>query len=155
MSRAITNASTLAAIVAAAVAVAGCGSSSKPAPSEPQQVEQVLRTYLSAQTSGDGQTACSLLTEGAKRELETVVLQAAKGLLPSRPSCQEAVAAVKAFAGAKLLDALAKAQIGQIRVQGDHATAEITDGTVFGHQQVSLQRSGGTWKIAGVPGLRG
>jgi hypothetical protein len=155
MSRAITLGSAVAAIVAVALAVGGCGSSSKPKVSEPQQVESVLRSYLSAQTSGDGQTACALLTESAQRELETVVSRDAKGLLPGRPSCQEAVAAVKAFAPANLLNALSKAQIGQVRVQGDHATAEITDGTVFGRQQVTLERSGDTWKIAGVPGLAG
>jgi hypothetical protein len=154
MSRAIRNGSIVAAIVA--ITVAGCGSSSKPpkpALTEPQQVEHVLRSYLSAQTSGDGQTACALLTDSAQRQLETVVLQAAKGLLPSRPSCQEAVAAVKAFAPADLLAALSKAQIGQVQVQGDHATAEISGGTVFGKEHVSLERSDGTWKITGVPGL--
>jgi hypothetical protein len=153
MSRAITIGNTVAAIVA--VALVGCGSSPKPKLTDPQQVEQVLRSYLSAQTHGDGQTACSLLTDSAQRQLETLVLQAAKGALPSRPSCQDAVGLVQALAGAKLLDALSKARIGQVRVQGDTATSEIIDGTAFGHQQVSLQRSGSAWKIAGVPGLGG
>lgn len=153
MIRAVTHGSMVAVIVA--VAVGGCGSSPKPTPTEPQQVDQVLRSYLRAQTSGNGQAACSLLTESAQRQLETVVLQAAKGLLPGRPSCQEAVDAVKAFAGARLLDALSNAHIAQVRVQGDHASAEMTDGTVFGREQVSLRRSGSTWKIAGVPGLGG
>jgi hypothetical protein len=155
MSNAIRHGCTVAAIVAVAAAVGGCGSSPKPTVSEPQQVEQVLHSYLHAQTHGDGQAACSLLTESAQHQLQTVVVQAAKGLLPSRPSCQDAVGMVHAVAGAKLMNALASAQITQVRVQGDSATAEITGGTVFGRQQVTLQRSDGTWKIAGVPGLGG
>jgi len=144
----------LAAIVA--IAVAGCGSSHKsPAPTGQQQVEQVLRSYLHAQTSGDAQTACSLLTDAAQRELETLVLHAGNGLLTTLPSCQDAVGLVRAVAGSKLLQALSTAQVTQVRVQGNHATAEITDGTAFGQQQVSLDRTGNTWKIAGVPGLTG
>jgi hypothetical protein len=153
MNRATRHGSTVAAILA--VGLAGCGSSAKPTMSEPQQVEQVLHSYLHAQTHGDGQAACSLLTESAQRELETVVVQAAKGLLPSQPSCQDAVGLVRTFAPAKLMEGLSNAHISQVRVQGDHATAEITDGTAFSPQQVSLQRVGGTWKIAGVPGLVG
>jgi len=153
MSRAIRHGNTVAAIVA--IAVAGCGSSHKATPSEQQQVEQVLRSYLRAQTSGDGQTACSLLTGAAQRQLETLVLQAGNGLLTTRPSCQDAVGLVRAVAGAKLLNALSKAQIAQVQVQGNDATAEIIDGAAFGQQQVSLQRSGSTWQIAGVPALTG
>jgi hypothetical protein len=154
MSPAIRHVSMLAAI--ASIAVAGCGSSHKPTPIEQQQeVKQVLRSYLHAQTSGDAQTACSLLTDAAQRELETLVLHAGNGLLTTRPSCQDAVGLVRAVAGAKLLQALSTAQITQVQVQGNHATAEITDGTAFGQQQVSLERSAGTWKIAGVPGLTG
>ena len=154
MSRAIRHGNTVAAIVA--IAVAGCGSSQKATPREQQQqVEQVLRSYLRAQTSGDGQTACSLLTDAAQRQLETLVLQAGNGLLTTPPSCQDAVGLVRAVAGAKLLNALSKAQIAQVRVQGNDATAEIIDGAAFGQQQVSLQRSGSTWQIAGVPALTG
>ena len=156
MSRAIRHGNTVAAIVA--IAVAGCGGSSQkatPSEQQQQQVEQVLRSYLRAQTSGDGQTACSLLTDAAQRQLETLVLQAGNGLLTTRPSCQDAVGLVRAVAGAKLLNALSKAQIAQVRVQGNDATAEIIDGAAFGQQQVSLQRSGSTWQIAGVPALTG
>lgn len=83
------------------------------------------------------------------------MLEAGKGLLTARPSCADAVGLVRAVAGAKLLNALSKAQIAHVQVQGNNATAEIIDGTAFGQQQVSLQRSGSTWQIAGVPALTG
>jgi len=153
MSRAIRHGSTAAAIVA--IVAAACGSSHTATPTEQQQVKQVVRSYLRAQTSGDGQAACSLLTDAAQRQLETLVLQAGKGLVTARPSCQDAVALVSAVAGAKLLNALSQAQIAQVRVQGNKATADVIDGTEFGQQRVSLQRSGSTWQIAGVPALTG
>jgi hypothetical protein len=154
MRRSIKRTSMLAAV--AVMAAAGCGSSHKKAtPSQEQQVRQVLRSYLQAQTSGDGQTACSLLTGAAQTQLETLVLQAGKGLITTRPSCPDAVGLVHAVAGQKLLAALASARIGQVQLQGDQASAEVIDGTTFGQQRVSLQRSGGTWKITGVPNLRG
>ncbi len=153
MSTAVRHRSAVAAIVA--VAVAGCGSSSKPPPAGQQEVKQVLRSYLHAQTSGDGQTACSLLTSAAQGQLETIVQKASNGLLTTRPTCQDAVRLVRAVAGASVLGALATAQITNVQVQGNTATAEISDGTVFAQQQVTLQRSGSSWKIAGVPGLGG
>ena len=138
-----------------AIAAAGCGSSRMATPGEQQQVTQVLRSYLRAQTSGDGQTACSLLSNTAQRQLEALVLQAGKGLLRAPPSCQDAVGLVRAVGGAKLLNGLANAQISRVRVQGDKATAQVVDGTAFSPQQVSLQRSGSSWRITGVPALSG
>ena len=71
------------------------------------------------------------------------------------PGWRQAVGPVHAVAGAKLLEALSKAEIAQVRVQGNSATAEVIDGTAFPSEQVTLQASGGTWKIAAVPGLTG
>ena len=123
------------------MAAGGCGSSHKP-PSPEQQITQVLHSYLRAQTTGDGQTACSLLTNAAQRQLVTLVLQAGKGLITTRPSCQDAVGLVRAVAGTQLLGALSNARIARVKVDGDNATAQILDGAAFGQQQVSLQRSG-------------
>ncbi|HWK19126.1 MAG TPA: hypothetical protein VNR66_16895 [Solirubrobacteraceae bacterium] len=146
----------LAASVAVGVlslAAAGCGSSSS-APSAEQQVKQVLHNYLSAQASGDGQTACALLTPTAQSQLVGAVVKAGKGLLSATTSCSDAVGLVRAVAGAQVLAALKAAKIGQVQVHGSSATAEVTGGTVFGRQQVRLVKSS-TWMIDGVPGLAG
>jgi hypothetical protein len=153
MSRAITHAGTAIAILA--IAAAGCGSSHKPPPTQQQQITNVLRSYLRAQTAGDGQAACPLLTSSAQHQLEMLVLRAGKGLLTTRPSCEDAVGLVRAVAGKALLDALSGARIAHVQVRGEEATAQILDGAAFGQQRVSLQRSAGTWKITGVPGLTG
>ncbi len=131
---------------------AGCGGSS--APSAEQQVKQVLHNYLTAQAGGDGQTACALLTPTAQSQLVSAVVKAGKGLLSATTSCPDAVGLVRAVAGAQVLAALNGAQIGQVNVHGNSATAEVTGGTVFGRQQVRLVKSS-TWMIDGVPGLAG
>lgn len=123
--------------------------------SEDQQISQVVRSYLSAQTQGDGQTACSLLTPGAQRQLEALVVKRAKGLIPSRPSCTDAVSLVHSFAASKLLNALSTARIGRVNINGDTARARVADGTAFVPQTVSLAKVAGAWRIAGVPGLGG
>jgi hypothetical protein len=141
----------------AALALGGCGSShsAPPHPTGQQQIAQVLRSYLSAQTQGDGQTACSLLTAAGQRELEALVVKEAKGLVPFTPSCQDAVGLVHTFAGSKLLDALGSARIEQVQAHGTTGSAVVADATAFKPQTVSLVKVGGAWRIAGVPGLAG
>jgi hypothetical protein len=138
-------------------AVAGCGGGQKPLSPEQerQQIAHILHSYLHAQVSGDGQSACALLTSTAQSELTGIVLKYGRGVIKARPSCQYAVKLVQAVAGQKLLQALSAARIERIQVEGDRATARILDSGAFPPQQVSLQRSGNTWKIAGVPGLGG
>ena len=66
-----------------------CGSSdpASPGSSDEQQIGQVVRSYLTAQTQGDGQTACSLLTSGSPPQLEALVVKRANGLVrASRPA---------------------------------------------------------------------
>ena len=140
----------------AVVTLGACGSSHRSSTASGEQpIGQVVRSYLTAQAQGDGQTACSLLTPDGQRQLEALVVKRANGLIASRPSCSDAVSFVHSFAGAKLLNALSTARIGTVRVQGDTATARVTDGTEFAPQAVRLARIAGAWRIAGVPGLGG
>ena len=135
------------------MAVGGCGGGHRP--SDQQLITQALHSYLRAQASGEGQAACALLSVGAQQQLIGLVVKAGKGLITTRPSCQDAVGLVRAVAGARLLSALENARIEQIRVSGAHATAEVLDGTQFQPQQAILEKAGTTWKIAGVPGVGG
>ncbi len=134
----------------------GCGSGQKhtttPA-SDQANVNAVLRSYLNAQAQGDGPTACGLLTTAAQNQLIDLVVSAGKGLITSRPSCSDAVGLAHAVAGAQLLSALQSARVEQIRVAGSGATAQVVDGNTFKPQRVTLEDTGGSWKITGVPGL--
>lgn len=146
--------SALAVLIAAAAA--GCGGAHRSSSQEQvarQQVTQTVRSYLRAQVAGDGQAACALLTASGQQELTTLVMQAGKGLVTSRPSCEDAVALVRAVAGATILTALGQASVEDVHVTRSRATALVTAGTAFPNEHVSLQKVGTTWKIASVPGL--
>jgi len=147
----------LVAVSLAGLMLGACGSSHRAShgATDEQQIGQVVRSYLSAQTQGDGQTACSLLTPGGQRQLEALVVKRANGLITAQPSCADAVSLVHSFAGSKLLNALSTARVGQVKVNGDNATAQVADGAVFTPQTVSLAKVGTAWRIAGVPGLGG
>jgi hypothetical protein len=141
-----------------AAAVGGCGGAHKPSSQQPiaqQQVTQTVRSYLRAQTAGDGQAACALLSAGGQQQLITLVMRASKGLLKASPSCEDAVGLIRAIAGTKLLGALEHARVEYVQITGGRATAQVVDGTQFPSEQVSLQKVGKAWKIAAVPGLGG
>jgi hypothetical protein len=70
-----------------------------------------VRSDLKAWTAGDGQAACALLTAGGQQQLTALVMQASKGLLKTRPSCEDAVGLIRGLAGAKLFAALAQAPV--------------------------------------------
>jgi hypothetical protein len=139
------------------VLASGCGGTHKSsaAASDQAQVSQVLESYLHAQAQGDGSTACALLGPAGQNQLIGLVMSAGKGLITSRPSCDDAVGLVSAVAGAQLLTALDHARVEQIRISGPTATAQVVDGTAFKPQQVRLQKSNGMWEITGVPTLGG
>jgi hypothetical protein len=129
----------------------GCGGGHPQ--SDQQLITQALRSYLRAQAGGDGQAACALLTSAAQSQLIGLVVRQSKGLLMTRPSCEEAVGLVATVAPQKLLGALASARIERVQVSGARASAEVVDGTQFPPQQVSLDKLGRSWKVSGVPGL--
>ena len=138
--------------VALAAALLGCGATHR-AP-EQQQVKDVLRSYLRAQVAGDGQAACGLLTAGGQRQLIAVVVKAGKGVITTRPSCEDAVGLVRAVAGQRLLDSMRNARIENVQVRGARATALVVVG-INTSQKVSLVKSAAAWKIAAVSGLGG
>lgn len=135
-----------------AMVAAGCGGANKP--TDQQQIEQVLHSYLSAQATGDGQAACALLSPSGQSELITLVMTQAKGLVTTRPSCQDAVGLIRTFAGQSLMSALQNATIRQVQVAGSTGSAEVIVATQAA-QRVTLEKSGTAWKISGVPGLAG
>ena len=113
----------------------------------------MLESYLHAQAQGDGTTACALLGTAGQNQLIDLVMSAGKGLITSRPSCDEAVSLVSAVAGAQIMSALDHARVEQIKIRGPTATAQVVDGTAFKPQQVKFQKSNGKWEITGVPTL--
>jgi hypothetical protein len=135
----------------AAGATGGCGGGHE-SPDQ-QMIIRTAHSYLRAQIAGDRPAACALLTAGRQRQLIALVVNGAKGLITTRPSCEDAVGLVRAVAGAQLLGALVNAQIEHVRVSRSRVTADVIDGLQFPPQLVRLEKVGTSWKIAGVPGL--
>jgi hypothetical protein len=83
------------------VLASGCGGTHKSAsaPSDEAQISQVLESYLHAQAQGDGSTACALLGTAGQNQLIGLVMSAGKGLITSRPSCEDAVSLVSEVPG--------------------------------------------------------
>lgn len=133
-----------------AVAVAGCGGT--PAESDATKVTRAIERYLDAQVAGDGAAACALLSPAGKRQLMSVVAAASQGLA-TQPSCEDAVGLVRAAAGTELVDALGRARVEHVVVDGDRATADVVDGAALPRRRVTLVQTSAGWRISGVPGL--
>ena len=127
------------ALVLAAIAASACGGGHKSPDQE--MITRTVHSYLRAQIAG------------GQRQLIALVVKGARGLVTTRPSCEDAVGLVRAVAGAQLLGALVNAEIEHVHVSGSRATADVVDGLQFPPHQVRLEKVGTSWKIAGVPGL--
>jgi hypothetical protein len=135
----------LATLAAAATLLASCGGST----STPTPVS-VTHSYLASIASGDGSTACSLLTPGVKQQL-----QSAAAALFKQDSSQGCAAIVRA--AHRLLDAeqaaeLRKAILTLISQKGNHATVRMTlqnAHIVF----IPLEKSGTGWLVTVEPGI--
>ena len=83
---------------------------------------------------GDGGKACGLLTERAKRTIER-----------SGSRCAEAISSIKSGAANQLASRLKDAEVENVKVKGDTASAEIKLDPIT--QTVNLVKQDGTWKL--------
>ena len=130
--------------VTLAVALAGCGGSS--GPSDKQQIETTLTTYYKAFSRGDSAGACQELSAATRATLE----RAGRG-----KGCSQILdAALKRPDYAAVATKLAGAQVTQVTVGGDKATAVVVvpgvkvSGGHGARRSVPLIKEHGAWKIA-------
>ena len=110
------------------VFAAGCGGS------EEDKAKSAVEDYLKAVTKGDGDKACSLITEQTKKNIER-----------GERKCGETVSALNKGPGRAVLKPYEDAKVENVKVNGDRATADIkvNDQT----QKVNLRKEGGDWKL--------
>jgi hypothetical protein len=118
-------------------------------------VTTTIHTYLRAQASGDGETACAQLTPGGQRRLIALVVSVSKGVLGRSLSCETAVGLVRGAAGTTLMDQLDHARVTAVNVTGARATADVLIGPTARREHVLLERTDSTWRISEVPTLPG
>jgi predicted small lipoprotein YifL len=136
------------ALLAAAslAALAGCGGGGGDERPDPEAVVAVTTDYAHAFGRGDGETACSLLTPGARDSLVARV----SSLVGTR-DCAEAVQKLQSLAGPNVTGQFRTAKASSPTVTDDKATATLTAG---GHAtQVTLEKRDGDWLLTRAPGL--
>jgi hypothetical protein len=142
-----------AAVVLAAVALAGCGGdddepASRTIPFEPpseEGVDTVIRAYLTALDDGDGERTCRYLDDRGQASLIA--------FLPSNRaslSCRAAVRQVR-----RRIVPLRRFTIRQVEVAGRSATAQVESRNPRYSSGVLLSNAGDGWKISYPPGLIG
>jgi hypothetical protein len=142
------RAAVAAAVAALVAAGGGCGGDDGgDSPPAPEAAGAAVTGFSRALGSGDGETACGLLTSGARaafiKRVETIA---------GTRDCATAMMRVHDAAGAEVNEALSTATVSGVQVNGDSATAKLTAG---GHAtSVSLQKQDGDWKLTGVPGIQ-
>ena len=128
-------------LAAAALALAGCGSSPE------SEVRSTVQDFLNAFAGGDGAKACSLLTDNARQRFAAHLQP-----LTGTNDCVKAMVAIKAAAGPAVMGALKRSRISDVRVRGDRATAKVTSGS--GSRIAFLLKQRGNWRLVEVPGIK-
>lgn len=128
------------------LALAGCGGGGGKKGSDQQQVTQAATDFAHALGKGDGKTACSLLTPGARDAFVGRI-----AALVGTRDCAEAIGKLPAVAGANVTGPFQTAKVDQVKVTGSSATARLTAGGASA--PVTLQKRDGKWLLTGVPGV--
>jgi hypothetical protein len=127
----MTRPRSLIAVLVAAVALtaAGCGGGS-----DKDKVKSTVEDYLAAVTKGDGNKACSLVTDQTKKNIER-----------GGRKCPETISALNKGPGRQVLQAFKDAKVENVKVTGDRATADIKVKSLT--QKTNLRKEGGNWKL--------
>jgi hypothetical protein len=126
-----------AALLAAALALAGCGGGDPPRATPEDGVRAAANAYLGALAARDWEHACGLMTPAARRDLMDA----------TGASCPRALAAGGAEGAEELASARREVPGADVRIRG--AAAAL--GPLGSAQQpLRLQRVGGRWLVAGA-----
>ena len=128
-------------VAIAGVALAGCGGGDEEAAPAEEQVRTVVRQYLTAVASGNGERACRTLTASGR---EAVVAQVTAAFADSGGvDCITAVREIRVdlTAGAKRV--LLNPKVRAVRINGSLASAEVE--RLAG--PVPVRREGDDWRV--------
>jgi hypothetical protein len=128
------------AAVALAVVVAGCGGST----SDTAEVENTITTYLTGVAEGDGDGACSQLTGDENRKFWASEAEQLPEL--HLTGCADTVEKLSESIGASEKKMLEDAEVIDVKVEGDHATARLKGGD---ERDIDLIEEEGDWLISG------
>jgi hypothetical protein len=126
-------------LIAVALLLAGCGGDS-----DEDQVRSTIETYVEAFVAGDGKRGCELMTEETRNEFVNKV-----AALTRTGDCARSLRVLRTLAGDATAKALEGADIEDIEIDGQTATATLVAG---GNRSPSkLAKVDGKWLISAVP----
>lgn len=126
----------LAACLALVPAAAACGGSSA---SDEEQIQDAVSGFYTAFAAGDGEKACSYMSENSKDAL----LKSTKAL--NVKSCEEGIKAAAGFLPTKLRDQIKKIEATDIKIDGDKATANAKPSV--NNAKILFVKEDGDWKL--------
>lgn len=112
-----------------ATALAACGGES-----EEDKAKSTVEDYLKAVTDGDGGAACELVSARTKKRIER-----------GGRSCATTISSLNTGSGKAVLQQFKKAEVENVKVNGDTATATIKVAGLS--QPARLRKEGGDWKL--------
>jgi uncharacterized lipoprotein len=118
-----------------AMLAAGCGSKS-----ESEKVKSTVQSYVDGLASRDGKKVCDQLASAVQVQVQQRY---------SVPDCPAGIAKVESSAGRAIAPAFKTAEIKEVNVKGNVASAGITV-KVNGKDNpatIPLEKVGGSWKI--------
>jgi hypothetical protein len=125
-------------LVALLAMASGCGG-------EDGEVEDTVDTFIGAVAEGDGSEACEHMTNGARRDLLGSIAEST--LIIALPECEDLGQFLAEHASQRLRDRLEALEVGDVRVNGDRASAQlVVDDEPM--RTLELERRDGAWLIA-------
>jgi hypothetical protein len=136
----------LATVLAIACAgLAGCGGGDDGGGGPEEEVRKAVRDYLTAIASGNGERACSTLTnEAQERIVEEVTAAFAE---PGELGCGDAIQELSADIAPEVKPVLLNPKVEKVSIQGDRATAEVQKLA----EPTTLERIREDWRIVRSP----
>lgn len=138
----------LALIAGTAVLVTGCGGGGE---SDEDKIRNVVEDYNSAVADKNGSAACELLTADAKRQIADLDVNAVREGAKGR--CESSVKRLDSLKGAAPLGRLKLAKVGDVRIRGDTAQADVRNSDPPATATAELTKSGDDWVISSAPGF--
>jgi hypothetical protein len=131
--------------------VAGCGGGGGGASADAAAVTKAFRDYDAALIRSDYATACALLTRSVQQEIVTAAVSLGGKTCPE--AMGKALATLTPAVKKLVVDTLGAAQISNVHIAGDRATALLTltiNGTTTTKTYMAA-REGGAWKVDQSP----
>jgi hypothetical protein len=124
-------------------------SGTEASPSETQAAAAVLHAYLDARVAHRWSDACFYLSAGFAATVEAFAERYAKG--KGVKSCPEVLEGLATGSSQQALVATARADVGALRVEGDHGFA-LYHGPGGEPFAMPMVREGGAWKVGSLEG---